>query len=400
MATVRHIPLLAALVLAGCAPAIKPGALSPRGARVTNEVLDADQRTLAAWDRRIRALDGSTTAATPERAYMAARAAAWLGFARDAYVADPRDSTADRALGETRRLVLALESKMPLSIERGASRSNGPRTALWGVLDSLRDNGAAVVAPAALADAEIALVRADHLSSAAPSTGSLLVRNAASAERACDAQLQLTRAEQLLMNLRGNGGRIAAGAVPLPVPAASAFTVQLAGEAVGPSTPVVVKAPPAPPTLPDTLPPIDLVVHFAPKSAVITADSRVALDEVIAGLRAHRAARITFEGYTGKRVGEKFDRALAKRRATAVHRYLSDAKLDLARLTMAGRRSGADASDAPMLLSFIGADGRSLTLNGVHGKEQKAEAPQEPHGAMVSMQTKTVVPDRSPNFPR
>jgi outer membrane protein OmpA-like peptidoglycan-associated protein len=369
--------LLSGLILAACAPAMKPGALSPVNARVTNEVLDADQHTLDAWARRVAALGATTTAATPERAYMAARAAAWLGFARDAYAADPRDSTADRALAQTRYLVRALETKTPLPAEGTASIPAGPSASLWGTLDSLRRSGAAVVAPAALAEAEGALVRAAYLASAPPATGTLLVRNAANAARDCDIQLQLTRAEQLVMGLRGNGTTIASGIVPLPVPASTAFSVQLAGEAATPAPSITVRGPTIAMAA-DTLPPMELVVHFAAKSSALTTESRAALDDVIAGLRAHRAARISFEGYTGKRVGERFDRALAGRRAATVQRYLAAAQLDLARLTVAGRSSNAapGARDARMMLSFIGADGRSLTLEGVHEQEPK-EPPQQ-----------------------
>jgi outer membrane protein OmpA-like peptidoglycan-associated protein len=402
MTTARHIPLLAALALAACAPGMKPGALSPVGARVTNEVLDADQHTLEAWARRVAALGASTTAATPERAYMAARAAAWLGFARDAYAADPRDSTADRALAQTRYLVRALETKTPLPAEGTASIPAGPAAGLWGVVDSLRNDGAAIVAPTVLAEAEGALVRAAYLAATAPATGTLLVRNAANAARDCDVQLQLTRAEQLLTNLRGSSARIAAAPalVPLPVPAASAFTVELAGSPMAPHTRIAVKAPAVHPAIEmaaDTLPPMQLVVHFAPRSSALTAGSRAALDEVITGLRAHRAARISFEGYTGRRAGERFDRALARRRTATVQRYLADAKLDLARLTVAGRSS---APDARMMLSFIGADGRTLTLEGVHAPEPKDDAPPEPHGATFPTLTKPVVPERSPTIPR
>jgi hypothetical protein len=203
------------------------------------------------------------------------------------------------------------------------------------------------------------------------------------------------RAEQLLRDLRGGEARVAAAPALVPLPAPStAFVVRLATEAA----PVSVAVTP----LADTLPPMQLVVHFAPRSSAITAESRVALDQVIAGLRAHRPARIAFEGYTGKRVGEKFDRALAQRRAAAVHRYLSDARLDVARLTRAGAGPvpGSNGSDGPMMLSLIGADGRSLMLTGVHDLEQTLAPPQEPLATVIPPHTKTVAPDRSPNLPR
>jgi outer membrane protein OmpA-like peptidoglycan-associated protein len=394
MTTACRIPLFGALALAACAPSMKPGALSPVSARVTNAALEADQHTLDAWARRVASLGAAPAARVPERAYLAARAAAWIGFAREAYAADPRDSTADRALGETRRLVLALESTMPLPLERPAARPAGPRADLWAALDSLRRDGAAIVAPAALADAEVALVRAAYLSLAAPGTGSPLVRNAVNAERDCAIQLQLTRAEQLLLNLRGGNGRIASGPVRGTQAAPSAFSVQLAGAA-------------APAVAPDTQPPIQLVVHFAPASSALTPESRAALDEVIAGLRAQRSARISFDGYTGRRAGEKFDRLLATRRAEAVRSYLSEADLDLAQLTMASGRpaAGSSARDARMLLSFIGADGRSLTLTGVYEAEPKAEAPKKRRRAPVARHKQkteqtTVAADRSPNHLR
>jgi len=408
MTTVRSIPLVAMLALAACAPGVKPGMLSPLGARVTNEVLDADQHTFSAWSRRLAATGASTTS-SPERVYTAARAAAWLGLARDAYAADPRDSTADHALAEAGRLVLALESNNTVSVAHSAATAAGPRADLWAALDSLRNSGAAVGAPAALAEVEVTLVRVAYLS-AKPVTGSsALARNASTGEQGCDIQSLLTRAEQLLMGLRGSSGRTASisSAVPLPtraMPLAPEFTVQLAGEAIEAKPPAVVRAPRVQPLAlsPDTAPPMQLVVHFARMSSAITAESRVALDEVIAGLRAHRAARIVFEGYTGKRIGERFNRELAARRTAAVQRYLADAKLDLARLTRASRRvaTSTDGGDMRMMLSFIGADGRTLTLSGVHDTEPRTSAAQQPNDGLVFLQAKAGGANRSSTFPR
>jgi outer membrane protein OmpA-like peptidoglycan-associated protein len=409
MTTVRSIPLVAILALAACAPGVRPGMLSPLGARVTNEVLDADQHTFAAWSRRLAA---TNTAATPSpaRVYAAARAAAWLGLARDAYAADPRDSTADHALAEAGRLVLALESNNVVAAEHSTAVATGPRADLWAALDSLRNSGAAIGAPAELAEVEVTLVRVAYLSAAQPATGTLPVRNASTNEQGCDLQSLLTRAEQLLMGLRGGSGRTASisSVVPLPtpaMPAAQAFTVRLAGEEVPSKVPAPVHAPRVQPVVAaaaDTLPPMQLVVHFARMSSAITAESRVALDEVIAGLRAHRAARIVFEGYTGKRVGERFNRALAARRTAAVQRYLADAKLDLPRLTQATRRAATstDGGDMRMMLSFIGADGRMLTLRGVHDTEPQTSAGPESHDGLVFTQTKAAGTDRSSTFPR
>jgi outer membrane protein OmpA-like peptidoglycan-associated protein len=409
MTTVRSIPLVAILALAACAPGMKPGMLSPVGARVTNEVLDADQHTFAAWSRRLAAT-GTSTASSPARVYTAARASAWLGLARDAYAADPRDSTADHALAEAGRLVLALESNSTVSVERSTAVAAGPRADLWAALDSLRNSGAAVGAPAELAEVEVTLVRVAYLSAAQPAAGNSLVRTVSTNEQVCDVQSLLTRAEQLLMGLRGNTGRTASipSMVPLPatgIPAAPKYTVQLAGEEVPSKAPVPVRAAhvqPVAAAAPDTLPPMQLVVHFARMSSAITAESRVALDEVIAGLRAHRAARIVFEGYTGKRVGERFNRALAARRTAAVQRYLADAKLDLPRLTRASRRAatGTDGGDMRMMLSFIGADGRTLTLRGVHDTEPQTSAGPESHDGLVFTQVKAAGSDRSSTYPR
>ena len=410
MATARQLSLLLVVLLAACATGIAPGALSPIGARVTNETLEADQHTLDAWSRRVAALS-TTSGSAPERAYLAARATAWLGLARDAYAADPRDGAADRALLETRRIVAALESNQSLPIERTSSRPAGPRADLWSTLDSLRTNGAALSAPVAMADAEVALVRAAQLAAWRPTAGTPTLRAAANAQRECDIERQVARAEQLMNGVRGSMTRIA-GSIPVgPRPAAatpnrdSAFTVELSGTPMGPAmdvAPVKMAAPVvAARPVGDALPPMRLLVHFAPRSSVITAESRVALDELIVGLRAHRSAELAVESFTPTRVGERPDRGLATRRTAAVRRYLSDARLDLSRVTITTARAGREMSggDTRMMLTLIGVDGRMLTLAGRREDAATVDLPHDSQDAPLPAQIKTVVPDRSPNFP-
>lgn len=334
------------LVLGACAPMSHTGALSPIGGRVTNEVIESDAMTLESWVRRAQALRESPAAAPGgARAYAAARAAAWASWARDAYNLDPRDDAADQALAEARRLVVALERDSVPVVDAQLPSMIGERARqdLWKALDDARHGAAVTTAPIILADAELALVRANHFSAVFVADGER-VQGMKAAERACEADVQTRRAMQLLMALRP--------AAPAPL------VVALQSQPVLPAV-----APAAVDPRVFTTGPVNAlkaVVHFAVGSSELARESRKTLDEVIAKLRTHPGVNVVLEGFTDPRGDSVRNRALAVRRGEAVRRFLETAKLELGRVSVAG--IGTEASAARHSTAAMFARDRRVTL--------------------------------------
>jgi outer membrane protein OmpA-like peptidoglycan-associated protein len=294
---------------------------------------------------------------------VAARAAAWLDYARDAYAWDPRDGAADTALAETRRLVLALESGSTPE-PRALVPATDPRARpdLWATLDRARGGAAVSAAPASLAVAEVALVRAARLVRVSPEGPG--VRIMTDTERDCQLQQQVATAERLLNGLSDVPPATVVAVAPIPSPD---HAVMLQGASV-PATAVRRIAPPAAGTLKHG---VERRVHFAVGSSELALASRVTLGEVIAMLRTHPGVNLVIEGYTDSRGRAQGNRELAVRRADAVRQFLDEAQVDLGRVTIAG--IGADSAAAPhasaeafardrrVTLAFTDADGTPLT---------------------------------------
>lgn len=376
MLRLHIIPALALLAFAsGCAGSRAPGALSPLGARVTNEVLSEDALTFETWSQRVAAVQQSNGPATgsraDQRAYAAARAAAWLGYARESYAWDPRDATADRALDETRRIVIALEGDtlpdlgtLPLAADSRA------RPDLWLALDRARAGSVMRVAPAALADAEVALVRASRLVSG-PSADAMRARPLSDFERACELLQQVATAERLIsaMGTRAPDRLVMLagdpGATVAPMPLVTPVRREMPA--------LVPAATPKSQPVDDGRRPLQRVVHFAVNSSTLALSSRVTLGEVIAILRSHPRVSLVIEGYTDARGNDVINRDLAVRRAESVRRFLDRAQLDLDRVTLTGigpdstARSNMSAErrarDRRVTLAFTGPDGRPLTVD-------------------------------------
>ena len=398
MLRLHSICALALLAFAsGCAGSRAPGALSPIGARVTNEVLAEDALTFDAWSQRVAAVQQSSQPATggraERRAYAAARAGAWLGYARESYAWDPRDATTDRALDETRRIVVALEGDtlpelgmLPMAADKRA------RPDLWLALDRARTGAAMRTAPAALADAEVALVRASRLSSDA-AADAMRARPLSDFERACELLQQVATAERLIatMGTREPEQVVTLAGMRSAEPAPMPLVVPVLREmpALAPTAATATAA--ATKTLPadDGRRPLQRVVHFAVNSSMLALSSRVTLGEVIAILRSHPRVSLVIEGYTDARGNEVTNRGLAVRRAEAVRRFLDRAQLDLGRVTLAGigtdstARANVSAErrarDRRVTLAFTGPDGRPLTvaayraLDMNHGRDLQVE---------------------------
>jgi outer membrane protein OmpA-like peptidoglycan-associated protein len=350
------LPVVLTAALGACASMRQPGALSPIGARVTNEVIADDARTIDGWSLRIDALQRAGDAPSPERTYATARAAAWLGYARDAYAADPRDGVADAALAETRRLVTALEhGTVPTLGTAAAPAATTVRPDLWATLEQAQAGSARTTAPVALADAEVALVRAARLVNDV-SGDRALASALREVERACALQAQLATAERLL-----GGLQIAAPiAPPVAVIALQGMPVALPPRLAPLPAPIARRRG------------VERVVHFAVGSSELSMQSRVTLGEVIALLRAHPKVNLVIAGFTDNRGDEQRNRDLAARRAEAVRKFLDTATLDLGRVTMEGigtdstaaRHATIDAfaRDRRVMLSFTGTDGQPLTV--------------------------------------
>lgn len=346
----RTLPFLLLATGGACAPARHQGLLSPITARVTNEVITADAATLEGWVQRADALRAMARTGR-EHAYASARAVAWAAFARDAYTRDPRDETADLALGEARRQVLALEhDSLPGPATETIATAERTRPDLWASLTAARQGGALVREPATLADAEMALVRAAWF--ARPGRGAAADLLADAAERACEVKLQESRATLLLNTLRA------------PEPVRVAVVQQ--GESIALFVP---RTAPAPAPL---AAPLTRVVHFALNSSRLVPASRRSIAAVVALLRAHPGVNVVIEGYTDARGDSVRNRGLATRRAEAVRRALESAALPLGRVTVAGVGPDADAMshatpaafarDRRVTLSFTDTAGVPLTV--------------------------------------
>lgn len=394
----RSLALLA--LASGCAGVRPQGALSPIGARVTNEVLAEDALTFDAWARRVAMVQQSGGPGAERRTYAAARAKAWLGYARESYAWDPRDATADRALDETRRIVVALEGDtlpelgaVPLAADSRA------RPDLWLALDRARDGAAMRTAPVALADAEVALVRASRITSTAAGE-SVGLRPMSEFERACELLLHVATAERLIAGMGGSAQAVAALPVRVMPPVTplsfTAPSVVLAGQPAPalslPSASLVAVAPVAAPSV--VVPvasaavsavrrPVRRVVHFALSSSELAMPSRLTLGEVIAMLRSHPGLNLVIEGFTDWRGTERHNRELALRRAFAVRRYLEKSSFDLGRVSVAAlgtdsiaRRSASKreyALDRRVTLTFTRANGEPLTLAAYHALDIDSE---------------------------
>lgn len=77
-------------------------------------------------------------------------------------------------------------------------------------------------------------------------------------------------------------------------------------------------------------------IHFDVDSAVIRADSRPVLEEVVAVLAAQPGWKLSVEGHTDSTGSDARNLTLSQQRAAAVVAYLSERGVDPARLRPAG----------------------------------------------------------------
>lgn len=329
----------AALALGACAPRVQPGMLAPRRDRVTNEMHDADLETIAIWSKRLQATAEKGGATTGPRAYAVAKAQAWITFAREEYLAEPRDTTADAALAEGRRIVVALErDSIPPDVDHTpyVVGTVAGHDDLWAEAREIRSRPRYSLVADEVAAAEVALVRAGRV-------GPALDR------AACRADLHLDRATRLLHD-------------------ADVRSIEVVTEkpAVTESTPV--------PALddPDRRPRgVTVAVHFALDQSKIGPQSARILDSTAAFLARHPRVSVALEGHADPRGDSTYNVGLSVRRAESVRAFLAAAGIDSARVLYRGF-GGADrastgrtlrdyAVDRRVILHFIAPDGSELT---------------------------------------
>ncbi|MDQ6634225.1 MAG: OmpA family protein [Gemmatimonadota bacterium] len=157
-----HVAALLLLTVIGCGPMRpQPGDLVPMQGRVTNEVLAADLATIDAWEQRRVSLLRNHGADLAFRTVVLARAGAWLVFARETYLAQPRAPEADEALAEARRLIESLSDPTRLASSQAAASAlvaaaEKSNPVLWARLRELEASPDAATRVAFLAEPVIA----------------------------------------------------------------------------------------------------------------------------------------------------------------------------------------------------------------------------------------------------
>lgn len=167
--------LVAALSVAGCAswsgqakdetpaPAAQKTGLVTQSARITDERILGDRKTLEAVQQRLRALN---EAGVPQNNYSLAKAQCWLDTAKTQYHENDRTGYVEESLHESIKIVQALEA------DKGAkagydtplvARSSKLRDDLWAKLSGFKgDSNTLKCTARTVACAEVRLVRAGH----------------------------------------------------------------------------------------------------------------------------------------------------------------------------------------------------------------------------------------------
>ena len=172
-ATNALILAVAAMTLVGCSasvnkteaagPASQGTGLAPPQARITDERILGDRRTLEAVQLRLRKLN---EAGIPQNSYPLAKAQCWLDTAKSQYHENDRTGYIEESMTEAVKIVQALEvdksAKVGLDTPLVA-RSSLLRNDLWAQLSAYKNQPATLACNAkTVACAEVRLVRAGH----------------------------------------------------------------------------------------------------------------------------------------------------------------------------------------------------------------------------------------------
>lgn len=165
--------LIVVSALAGCSsgvlknegpgPASQATGLNPQQARITDERILADRRTLEAVQQRLRKLN---EAGIPLNSYPLAKAQCWLDTAKSQYHENDRTGYIEESLTEAVKIAQALEADK--SAKAGldtplVARSSLLRNDLWAQLSAYKNQPVTLACNAkTVACAEVRLVRAGH----------------------------------------------------------------------------------------------------------------------------------------------------------------------------------------------------------------------------------------------
>ncbi len=165
--------MLCLLALVGCGstvfkseapgPAAQSTGLNPQQARISDERILSDRRTLEAVQLRLRKLNES---GIPQNSYPLAKAQCWLDTAKSQYHENDRTGYIEESMTEAVKIVQALEADK--SAKAGfdtplVARSSMLRGDLWAQLSNYKNQPATLACNAkTVACAEVRLVRAGH----------------------------------------------------------------------------------------------------------------------------------------------------------------------------------------------------------------------------------------------
>jgi len=164
---------ISALALAGCGsgvlkneapgPAAQATGLNPQQARITDESILSDRRTLEAVQLRLRRLN---EAGIPQNSYPLAKAQCWLDTAKSQYHENDRTGYIEESMTEAVKIVQALEADKSATAGFDTplvARSSMLRNDLWAELSAYKNQPATLACNArTVACGEVRLVRAGH----------------------------------------------------------------------------------------------------------------------------------------------------------------------------------------------------------------------------------------------
>ena len=165
--------LMFVFVLAGCSagvskneapgPAAQATGLNPQQARITDERILSDRRTLEAVQLRLRKL---SEAGVPQNSYSLAKAQCWLDTAKSQYHENDRTGYIEESLTEAVKITQALEADKSAKVGFDTplvARSSMLRNDLWAQLSAYKNQPVTLACNAkTVACAEVRLVRAGH----------------------------------------------------------------------------------------------------------------------------------------------------------------------------------------------------------------------------------------------
>lgn len=303
----------------------------PESARIHDGVIRKDLAFIETLQGRIKALNDK---GIPVGDYQLSRAQCWLSFGLEEYHENDRTGIVETALGESRRIIEALEQgATPAPTQSPVATAVKLRPDLWARLDALRASPYLSCAGEATGCLEVVLNEAGH---DFKETGWRHARGTiAEAERMAAEAEQRVASCQLDSDGDGvidrldrcpdtpKGTKVDSNGCPVPV-------------ADGDDDHDGV--PNAADQCPNTPPPARVDVHgceirgeiklpgvnFATDSAKLLPESYAVLDDAAATLKRNPGLVIEVQGHTDSRASDAHNLNLSQRRAAAVRKYLQD----------------------------------------------------------------------------